>query len=190
MKRLILLILTAFLLLSSLTACAGNEAEAAADDLLSRCVACDTEAVAALMGYDMLSLTDIERYTLSRMTYKIVSSEQFDSVRWNVTVDTNLFDIMNLLNEALLFSLMADTTDPDTNRWMLDKLNNNAAPRAGFRAVIPMRCEADGTWTVDGDRIGDDLRDAISGGAYSWYQTYRETFGDGTADDTGTIGQH
>jgi len=177
MKRLsrILTLLLA-LLFVPLTSCRYNEPEQAAADLLDRAIACEADAVAALMGYDILSLTDIERYTLTRMEYRIVGSSQLDQHRWDVTFDTNLFDIMSLLNEALIFSLMADAEQPDTNRYVLQKLNTEEAARANFRAVLPMICAEDGTWSVDTDRIGDDVRDAISGGAYSWYAAYRETF--------------
>lgn len=179
MKRLIFLILILVLPACTvvLSSCGKNEAEAAAADLLDRCIACETEAVAAVMGYDILSLTDIERYTLARMQYKIIGSSQMDSVRWDVTFDTNLFDMMSLLNDALVFSLAADAENMDTNHWVLQMLNTEEAARANFRAVLPMICAEDGTWSVDTDRIGDDVRDAISGGAYSWYDAYKETFG-------------
>ena len=187
MKRLITAFLIFTLLPLSLSSCGPNEAESAAAILLDGCVACNAEDVAAVMGYDILSLTDIERYTLTRMEYRIVGSSQLDQHRWDVTFDTNLFDIMSLLNEALIFSLMADAEQPDTNRYVLQKLNTEEAARANFRAVLPMICAEDGTWSVDTDRIGDDVRDAISGGAYSWYAAYRETFSaeeDSAADET------
>jgi hypothetical protein len=60
---------------------------------------------------------------------------------------------------------------------VLEQLNTGNAARADFRAVLPMIRSEDGTWSVDTDRIGDDVRDAISGGAYSWYAAYTETFG-------------
>ena len=177
MKRLFACFLTILTLCPILLAsCGKNEPEQAAADLLDRCIACDTQAVAAVMGYDVLSLTDIERYTLTRMQYKIVGSKQFDSVRWDVTFDTNLFDIMTLLNEALIFSLTADTADYDVNTWVLQQLNTEEAARANFRAVLPMIQDENGDWTVDTARIGDDVRDALSGGAYSWYAAYKETF--------------
>ena len=178
MKRHLALILALFAVcLTLLTSCGKNEAELAAADLLDRCIACDTEAVAAVMGYDILSLTDIERYTLARMEYQIIASEQFDSRRWNVTFDTNLFDIMTLLNDAMIYTYTVDSEEAfDSNRWMLQMLNTEQAARADFRAVLPMICGDDGTWSVDTDRIGDDVRDALSGGAYSWYAAYREVF--------------
>ncbi len=182
MKRLIPLILISLLCTCTilLSSCGQNEAEAAAADLLDRCVACETEAVAAIMGYDILALTDIEQYTLSRMQYKIIGSSQMDSVRWDVTFDTNLFDIMALLNEAAIYTYMTeDNENFDPNLWVLQKLNTEEAVRANFRAVLPMILTEDGTWSVDTDRIGDDVRDALSGGAYSWYDAYKETFGTG-----------
>lgn len=185
MKRRILLFLLTAVLISTafLSSCGYNEPEQAAADLLDDCIACQPEALAAVMGYDILALTDIERYTLTRMKYNIVGSTQLDQHRWDVTFDTELFDIMNLLNEALVFSLMADAEQPDTNHYVLQKLNSEEAARANFRAVLPMICAADGTWSVDTARIGDDVRDAVSGGAYSWYAAYRETF---EAEDTPT----
>lgn len=176
-KRLFLLILVLCTCTALLSSCGQNEAEAAAADLLDRCIACDPEAVAAVMGYDILSLTDIERYTLSRMKYQIISSEQFDSSRWNVTFDTNLFDIMTLLNDAMILTYTADSAESfDSNRWMLQMLNTEQAARANFRAVLPLIAGEDGSFRADTDRIGDDVRDAISGGAYSWYDAYQKTF--------------
>ena len=136
------------------------------------------------MGYDILSLTDIERYTMSRMTYQIVESKQFDGQRWDVTFDTHLFDIMNLLNEALIYSMAEQTKGLDVNLWVLEQLNTGKAANAYFRAVLPMIVSEDGTWSVDTDRIGDDVRDALSGGAFSWYKAYRETFETDTAPNT------
>jgi len=181
MKRLISLILISVLCICTplLSSCGQNEAERAAADLLDRCIACESDAVAAVMGYDILSLTDIERYTLTRMQYKIIGSSQMDSVRWDVTFDTNLFDIMSLLNDALVFSLAADAQQLDINAWVLEKLNTEEAVRASFRAVLPMILGEDGTWSVDTNRIGTDVRDALSGGAYSWYDAYKATFGTG-----------
>lgn len=178
MKRLILLFLLTAVLITTgfLSSCGYNEPEQAAAALLEGCVACQADAFAAVMGYDILALTDIERYTLTRMEYKIVGSSQLDQHRWDVTFDTNLFDMMSLLNEALVFSLMADAKQPDTNHWVLQKLNTEEAARANFRAILPMICAEDGTWSVDTERIGDDVRDALSGGAYSWYAAYRDTF--------------
>lgn len=186
MKRLISLILILVLCTGTalLSSCGQNEAEAAAADLLDRCIACETEAVAAVMGYDILSLTDIERYTLARMQYKIIGSSQMDSVRWDVTFDTNLFDIMALLNEAAIYTYMTeDNENFDPNLWVLQQLNTEEAARANFRAILPMIRTEDGTWSVDTDRIGDDVRDAISGGAYSWYDAYKETFGTSPAEE-------
>ena len=86
---------------------------------------------------------------------------------------------MNLLNDALVYTYASSSTEPfDPNFWVLEQLNTGNAPRANFRAVLPMIRSEDGTWSVDTDRIGDDVRDAISGGAYSWYQAYAETFGE------------
>lgn len=176
-KRLILWILVLCTCTALLSSCGKNEAERAAAELLDRCIACDTEAVAAVMGYDILSLTDIEQYTLARMQYNIVSSEQFDRSRWNVTFDTNLFDIMSLLNDAMLYTYASSASEPfDSNRWMLQMLNTEQAARASFRAVLPLIVGEDGSFTVDTDRIGDDVRDALSGGAYSWYDAYQKTF--------------
>lgn len=184
-KRLISLILTLFICTALLSSCGQNEAEIAAADLLERCVACEADAVAAVMGYDILALTDIERYSLTRMKYKIIGSAQLDSIRWDVTFDTNLFDIMNLLNEALLYTYASTSDEPfDSNYWILEQLNTGNAARASFRAVLPMILGEDGTWSVDTDRIGDDVRDAISGGAYSWYAAYKETFGTGEEAST------
>ena len=187
MKRLFICSLSLLILCSLLfTSCGKNEAEQAAADLLDRCIACDTKAVAAVMGYDVLTLTDIEHYTLTRMQYKIVNSQQFDSTRWDVTFDTNLFDMMSLLNEALVNTFLAeDTENFDSNLWILQKLNTEEAVRANFRAVLPMILGEDGNFTVDTARIGDDVRDAISGGAYSWYAVYKETF---EADAESAIG--
>ena len=185
MKRLTaLFLLTVILTLTlSLSACGQNEAEKAAAALLDRCIACEPDAVAAVMGYDVLSLTDIECFTLARMQYKIVESKQLDGHRRDVTFDTKLFDIMNLLNEALIYSLSDQTAGLDVNVWVLEQLNTEQAAQAYFRAVLPMILSEDGTWSVDTDRIGDDVRDALSGGAFSWYKAYSETFG-GASDDT------
>ena len=180
MKRLspILTLLLA-LLFVPLTSCRYNEPEQAAADLLDRAIACEADAVAALMGYDILSLTDIERYTLTRMEYNIIGSEQRDHIRWDVTVDTGLFDIMMLLNEAVVQTYVVGDGTFQAGTWILNQLNTEEAARASFRAVIPL-VNKDGTWQVDTARIGDDLRDAVSGGAYSWYNAYRATFGDST----------
>ena len=182
-KRLISLILALCACTLLLSSCGQNEAEAAAADLLDRCIACEADAVAAVMGYAVPALTDIESYTLSRMEYKIIGSAQMDSVRWDVTFDTHLFDIMNLLNEALIYSMAEQTKGLDVNLWVLEQLNTGKAAHAYFRAVLPMIVSEDGTWSVDTDRIGDDVRDALSGGAFSWYKAYRETF---ESEDTAT----
>ena len=177
-KQLISLLLVLCTLTALLSSCGQKEAETAAAALLDRCIACEADAVAAVMGYDVAALTDIENYTLTRMKYKIIASKQMDSVRWDVTFDTNLFDIMNLLNDALIYTYASSTSDPfDPNFWVLEQLNTGNAARASFRAVLPMILLEDGTWSVDTDRIGDDVRDAISGGAYSWYAAYTEAFG-------------
>lgn len=182
-KRTVLLLITLLLLAAVLLcACGPNEAETAAAALLDDCIACSPDAMTAVMGYDILSLTDIERYTLARMQYRIVSSSQLDTVRWDVTVDTHLFDIMELLNSAIMFSMagLESETPFDADLWILDQLNTDSAVRASFRAVMPM-IRTDNGFVIDTARIGDDLRDALSGGAYSWYSVYRETFGE---DDT------
>jgi hypothetical protein len=168
MKRLTALFLLTVLLSCTLllSSCGKNDAEKAAAALLDRCIACETDAAAEVMGYDILALTDIERYTLSRMTYQIVESKQFDGQRWDVTFDTHLFDIMNLLNEALIYSMAEQTKGLDVNLWVLEQLNTGKAAHAYFRAVLPMIVSEDGTWSVDTDRIGDDVRDALSGGAF------------------------
>ena len=189
MKRLTaLFLLTALLFCTlSLSSCKRNEAEEYAAAMLDRCIACEADAVAAVMGYDVQVLTEVECYTLSRMQYKIVESKQLDGHRWDVTFDTKLFDIMNLLNEALIYSYMStDQTEAiDVNVWVLEQLNTEQAARGYFRAVLPLIRADDGTWSIDPDRIGDDVRDAISGGAFSWYQAYNETFGtDPEADST------
>ena len=188
MKRLTALFFITILLLGTLTlsSCGKNEAESAAAALLDRCIACEADAAAEVMGYDILSLTDIEKYTLSRMTYKIVGSKQLDGQRWDVTFDTHLFDIMNLLNEALIYSMADQTKDLDVNLWVLEQLNTETAAYAYFRAVLPMIRAEDGSWSVDTDRIGDDVRDALSGGAFSWYLAYQEAFGgeDETGEDS------
>ena len=186
MKRLTARILLTVLLSCTLllSSCGKNDAEKAAAALLDRCIACETDAAAEVMGYDILALTDIERYTLSRMTYQIVESKQFDGQRWDVTFDTHLFDIMNLLNEALIYSMAEQTKGLDVNLWVLEQLNTGIAAHAYFRAVLPMIVSEDGTWSVDTDRIGDDVRDALSGGAFSWYKAYRETFETDTAPNT------
>ncbi|MBQ7982490.1 MAG: hypothetical protein IJ302_02895 [Clostridia bacterium] len=183
MKRLsrILILLLALLTLP-LASCRYNEPEQAAADLLDRVIACEADAVAALMGYDILSLTDIERYTLTRMEYKIIDSEQRDTTRWDVTVDTSLFDIMMLLNEAVVQTYVVGDGTFQAGTWILEQLNTEEAARASFRAVIPF-VYTDGTWQVDTARIGDDLRDAVSGGAYSWYNAYKATFGDSAGMD-------
>ena len=181
-RRTFALILILITVLTAVTACGRNEAEQAAAALLDDCIACSPDAMAAVMGYDILSLTDIERYTLARMPYRIISSSQLDTVRWDVTVDTHLYDIMDLLNTAVLYSMasLESGTAFDGNFWILEQLNNGLAPTANFRAVMPM-IRTDNGFVIDADRIGDDLRDALSGGAYSWYSVYRETFGE---DDT------
>ena len=183
MKRLsrILILLLALLTLP-LASCRYNEPEQAAADLLDRVIACEADAVAALMGYDILSLTDIERYTLTRMEYKIIDSEQRDTTRWDVTVDTSLFDIMMLLNEAVVQTYVVGDGTFQAGTWILEQLNTEEAARASFRAVIPF-VYTDGTWQVDTARIGDDLRDAVSGGAYSWFNAYKATFGDSAGMD-------
>lgn len=186
MKRLTALILLTVLVSCTLllSSCGKNDAEKAAAALLDRCIACEADAAAEVMGYDILALTDIERYTMSRMTYQIVESKQFDGQRWDVTFDTHLFDIMNLLNEALIYSMAEQTKGLDVNLWVLEQLNTGKAAHAYFRAVLPMIVSEDGTWSVDTDRIGDDVRDALSGGAFSWYKAYRETFETDTAPNT------
>lgn len=186
MKRLTARILLTVLLSCTLllSSCGKNDAEKAAAALLDRCIACETDAAAEVMGYDILALTDIERYTMSRMTYQIVESKQFDGQRWDVTFDTHLFDIMNLLNEALIYSMAEQTKGLDVNLWVLEQLNTGKAAHAYFRAVLPMIVSEDGTWSVDTDRIGDDVRDALSGGAFSWYKAFRETFETDTAPNT------
>ena len=186
MKRLTALFLLTVLLSCTLllSSCGKNDAEKAAAALLDRCIACEVDAAAEVMGYDILALTDIERYTLSRMTYQIVESKQFDGQRCDVTFDTHLFDIMNLLNEALIYSMAEQTKGLDVNLWVLEQLNTGKAAHAYFRAVLPMIVSEDGTWSVDTDRIGDDVRDALSGGAFSWYKAYRETFETDTAPNT------
>lgn len=181
-RRTLALLLILCTVLITITACGQNEAEKAAAALLDDCIACKPDAMASVMGYDILSLTDIERYTLARMQYRIVSSSQLDTVRWNVTVDTNLYDIMDLLNTAVLYSMasLESGTTFDGNFWILEQLNNGIAVTANFRAVMPM-IKTDNGFVIDTDRIGDDLRDAVSGGAFSWYAVYRDTFGE---DDT------
>ena len=178
-KRLLCILLT--VMLCMLAACSQGSPKAVASDLLTRAAACDAAAVGTLLGYDVASLTDIEMYTLSRMEYKIVSTEKLGSHRWDVTVDTRLYDIMSLLNEAALYLYTdaenAETASFDPQYWMLEQLNSNTAPRGTFRAVIPL-IEENGVISVDTSRIEDTLRDAITGGAYSWYKVYEDTFGD------------
>ncbi|MBR5871592.1 MAG: hypothetical protein IKZ09_11215 [Clostridia bacterium] len=188
MKRLTALLLFTVLLTCTvfLSSCKRNEAEDYAAALLDRCIACEADAVAAVMGYDVQSLTEIECYTLSRMQYKIVESKQLDGHRWDVTFDTKLFDIMNLLNEALIYSYLSTEQEGtiDVNVWVLEQLNTEQAARGYFRAVLPLIRSDDGTWSTDPDRIGDDVRDAISGGAFSWYKAYSETFGEQSGTET------
>ena len=174
-------ILTA-LLLSALflfTACGASAQKAAAGAILDRVIARDKNQMTEIMGREITELSDMEQFTMRRMTYKIISAEKVDDTHWNVTADTTGYDLMTLFNEAILYvydsedSAIASTVAT----WALEKLNAGTAQTGSFRAVIPLLCDEAGAWTLDAERVGDDLRDAVTGGAYSWYQAYEEVFG-------------
>ena len=167
-----------------LTSCGVQAQEKAAKDILDRVIACDQTQMKEIMGGDITALSDMEMFTMRRLTYQIVGVRSKDNTHCAVTVDVTGFDLMSLFNEALI-SVYADSTFSDKNAasaitaWALDKLNSDTAEKGTFRAVLPLVLTDEGnTWVLDTEQITDDLRDAVTGGAYSWFQAYTEVFGE------------
>ena len=151
----------------------------AADRLLSALSDGDAASYALLFDSDSAELSEQERFVLSRMTWECAGTVQTDETHARVTVHIHTYDMMDLMNAALVRSLNGTDGNFDTTAWMLLQLNSGAAPRSDFSADIPLSME-DGAWTLDvsgGEETLDALRDAVSGGAYSWFRIYRETFG-------------
>lgn len=175
-------VLLSFFLLLQLflfVSCGASAQKAAAEAVLDRVIACDASQLAAIMGSDITALSDMEQFTLRRMEYKIISAEKIDETHWDVTADTRLYDLMALFNEAFLYVYDSEDTAVASTvaTWALEKLNQGDVETGCFRAVVPLVDGGDGSWELDEARVGDDLRDAVTGGAYSWYQAYEEVFG-------------
>ena len=176
-RRLIPLLLAVMLSLVSLTACAQQDAKKAAKGLLDACIACDGMAYAAIMGSEeRVSLTDVEIHTLTRMTYRIVSAK-VSGTRAVITADIRIIDLMNTLNMIFLYTNEASKseTEFDPNMMLLELLNSGDAEYGMFRAEIPLTLQND-SWALDTASVGDDLRDALSGGSYSWWKLYNEYY--------------
>lgn len=178
MKRflplLLLLCLSAFLLSSC-----GNSPVTAAKKILSDLSDGDTSVYGTLFASDSVELSEQERFVLSRMTWKCAEMHLTDETHARVTVHIHTYDMMDLMNAALVRSLNGTDANFDATAWMLLQLNSGAAPKADFEAVMPLVLDG-GQWTLDvsgGEETLDALRDAVSGGAYSWFRIYRETFG-------------
>lgn len=151
----------------------------AADKLLSALSDGDAASYALLFDSDSAELSEQERFVLSRMTWECAGTVQTDETHARVTVHIRTYDMMDLMNAALVRSLNGTDGNFDTTAWMLLQLKSGTAPRSDFSADIPLSME-DGAWTLDvsgGEEMLDALRDAVSGGAYSWFRIYRETFG-------------
>ena len=178
-RVLISFLLSLQLLLFVSCSCGASAQKTAAEAILDRVIACDASQLAAIMGSDITALSDMEQFTLRRMEYKIISAEKIDETHWDVTADTRLYDLMALFNEAFLY--VYDSEDAavasTVSTWALEKLNQGDVETGCFRAVVPLVDGGDGSWELDEARVGDDLRDAVTGGAYSWYQAYEEVFG-------------
>lgn len=178
--RVLMFLLLSLQLLLFVSCSRGASAQkTAAEAILDRVIACDASQLAGIMGSDITVLSDMEQFTLRRMEYKIISAEKIDETHWDVTADTRLYDLMALFNEALLYVYdSADAAVASTvATWALEKLNQGDVALGSFRAVVPLVMGGDGSWELDEERVGDDLRDAVTGGAYSWYQAYEEVFG-------------
>ncbi|MCQ2431569.1 MAG: hypothetical protein MJ175_03075 [Clostridia bacterium] len=178
MRRIGIIFAAVFLTVVFLTACGSSPSEDAAKALLNACKSCDSAVYGMVMGSDgsqAVTLTDSELYILSRMEYKIISEREYDADHRIVTADLTVIDLMDLLNEAFVYSMAADENDVtfDPECYMLSKLNSGEAKKSAFRAEIPMKLEA-GTWVLNTAADLDSLRDAVSGGAYSWWQLYEE----------------
>lgn len=165
--------------------CGAQAQKKAAKEILDRVIACDQNQMKEIMGSDITALSDMEMFTMRRLTYKIVEISSQDNTHCAVTVDVTGFDLMSLFNDALI-SVYADSTFlPGENAasaitaWALDKLNSDTAAKGTFRAVLPLvLADEGGTWILDTEQITDELRDAVTGGAYSWFQAYTEVFGE------------
>lgn len=169
---LLLLLLLIPVLLSS---CGASRApKKAAKDLLDACIACDEDVYAAVMGKDSVSLTDPEMFILRRMTYRLTDVSFYDDTHASVTAEIRMYDMMALLNLAFEYTCASAEQEKefDPNMFMLDRLNTGSAEIGGFRAKIPLVLSEDGTWTLNTAAEREDLRDALSGGAYSWQQLY------------------
>ena len=178
MKRflplLLLLCLSAFLFSSC-----GNSPAAAAKKILSDLSDGDTSVYGTLFDSDSVELSEQERFVLSRMTWKCAEMHLTDDTHAAVTVHIHTHDMMDLMNQALIRSLSGADPNFDTTAWMLLQLNSGAAPKADFEAVMPLVLDGSQLTldTAAGEDVLDGLRDAVSGGAYSWFRIYRETFG-------------
>ncbi len=192
---LLLMVCTAVILLVS---CGKSASEKAAAAVLDRVIACDTSVMTEIMGRDIQTLSDMEQFTMRRLTYDILGEAHtaetvFDGTEITreqpvyVTVDVHGYDLMTLFNEAILYVYANESTEMRSAVYAqaLEKLNNGTAATGSFRAVIPMVRGEDGTWHLDGSRVSDDLRDAVTGGAYSWFAAYGEVFGTAAESEDG-----
>ncbi len=190
-RRYFCLLLVLTVLLPTLVSCTKSASEQAAADLMDRVIACDTSVMSVIMGREITALSDMEQYTARRMTYRIVGEAHAEETRFDgehvtrvspvyVTVDVTGFDLMALFNEAMIYVYASASYEvrSTVSTWALERLNTGTVPQGTFRAVIPLLENADGSWYLDAAGIGDDLRDAVTGGAYSWYQAYEEVFGE------------
>lgn len=184
------LLLLAVLCALSLVSCGQSAGEKTAAAIMDRVIACDAATMSVIMGHEITALSDMEQFTVRRMTYDIVGETHNEETRTDgettthvfptyVTVDVHGYDLMALFNEAILYVYESanDAVRSTVATWALEKLNTGDVKTASFRAVIPLLQNPDGTWYLDATAIGDDLRDAVTGGAYSWYQAYEEVFG-------------
>ena len=177
-KRLISCLLLLCLSVLLLSACQKSPADAA-ERILSELSKGNKETYGLLFDSDSVTLSEQELFVLSRMTWECAETSRTDDTHAKVTVHLHTIDMMALLNEALVRSLNGEDKTFDSERWMLLQLNTGAAAKGDFEAFMPLVLDHE-VWKLDPDGAEDDLdslRDAVSGGAYSWYHIYRETFG-------------
>ncbi len=176
MKRNLFILAGIFLVVTvMLASCVSSDAKKAAKTFLKNCQDVNENAYFTAMPQSVedASLTEIEKFVLKRMKYEFVQAKQQDDTHVVFIVDIQTIDLMELLNNAFLLTYTsADEDNFNPNTWVLAQLNTGSAENGMFRAELPMRQKADGTWILDTEADLESLRDALSGGAYTWWQLY------------------
>ena len=186
------ILLTAVMMLAA--ACSGTESEALGglEDILNALKSCDSEKIDEYYSFDQVTAyvdkADGERFrdavisTLSKMDYKIDSTERVSDSAVNVTVELTTVDfskivesyidkVMNKVNSSDYQKKVPGMTEEEYTKEMTELMNNciseNMDTKTTKTLTVTMIKGASGKWTVGGNTdeflgaLFADLSDAV-----------------------------